>query len=228
MQRASSPPGTTRPTSRTTGARYAAKRRVFLDLFERRGIEVAGSEATFYLWVKVPGGETLAGVGRRAAGSRRCDRGARLVLRAGGRGVRADRDGADARGLPAGGRRARRCCWPTGAGMNRDDLAARIEASVRGSRRRARRRGGRGRDRAARPRRAARRRARRRRLAGERVGEEGGPALLPRARARDDRRRAVRVPRQASAEVRVRGARASASCRRRPPGTARSCPGASC
>ncbi|MGZ5350158.1 MAG: pyridoxal phosphate-dependent aminotransferase [Actinomycetota bacterium] len=36
--------------------RYGAKRRVFLDLFERRGIEVAGSEATFYLWVKVPGG----------------------------------------------------------------------------------------------------------------------------------------------------------------------------
>ena len=36
--------------------RYAAKRRVFLDLFERRGVEVAGSEATFYLWVKVPGG----------------------------------------------------------------------------------------------------------------------------------------------------------------------------
>ena len=36
--------------------RYAAKRRVFLDLFERHGVEVAGSEATFYLWVKVPGG----------------------------------------------------------------------------------------------------------------------------------------------------------------------------
>ena len=25
-------------------------------MFERHGIEVAGSEATFYLWVKVPGG----------------------------------------------------------------------------------------------------------------------------------------------------------------------------
>lgn len=36
--------------------RYAAKRRVFLEMFARRGIEVAGSEATFYLWVKVPGG----------------------------------------------------------------------------------------------------------------------------------------------------------------------------
>jgi succinyldiaminopimelate transaminase len=36
--------------------RYAAKRQVFLSLFERHGIHVAGSEATFYLWVKVPGG----------------------------------------------------------------------------------------------------------------------------------------------------------------------------
>jgi acetylornithine aminotransferase len=35
--------------------RYAAKRGVFLDLFEARGVAVAGSEATFYLWVKVPG-----------------------------------------------------------------------------------------------------------------------------------------------------------------------------
>ncbi len=37
--------------------RYATKRAIFLDLFARRGVEVAGSEATFYLWVKVPGGE---------------------------------------------------------------------------------------------------------------------------------------------------------------------------
>ncbi len=37
-------------------ARYAAKRRVFLDLFSRAGVEVAGSVATFYLWVKVPDG----------------------------------------------------------------------------------------------------------------------------------------------------------------------------
>jgi succinyldiaminopimelate transaminase len=35
--------------------RYAAKRRVFLEMFGRRGVEVPGSEATFYLWVKVPG-----------------------------------------------------------------------------------------------------------------------------------------------------------------------------
>jgi succinyldiaminopimelate transaminase len=36
--------------------RYAAKRRLFLELFDARGVQVAGSVATFYLWVKVPGG----------------------------------------------------------------------------------------------------------------------------------------------------------------------------
>jgi succinyldiaminopimelate transaminase len=36
--------------------RYAAKRRVFLDLFARHGVRVAGSIATFYLWVEVPAG----------------------------------------------------------------------------------------------------------------------------------------------------------------------------
>ena len=37
-------------------ARYAAKRAIFLELFAAKGIEVAGSVATFYLWVAVPGG----------------------------------------------------------------------------------------------------------------------------------------------------------------------------
>jgi succinyldiaminopimelate transaminase len=37
-------------------ARYAAKRAIFLELFGRHGIHVAGSVATFYLWVTVPGG----------------------------------------------------------------------------------------------------------------------------------------------------------------------------
>jgi succinyldiaminopimelate transaminase len=36
---------------------YRAKRRLFLDLFARRGVRVAGCEATFYLWCEVPGGE---------------------------------------------------------------------------------------------------------------------------------------------------------------------------
>ena len=41
-------------------ARYAAKRRLFLELFAARGVEVAGSAASFYLWVKVPGGRSSA------------------------------------------------------------------------------------------------------------------------------------------------------------------------
>ena len=36
-------------------ARYAEKRRVFLELFERHGVHIAGSVATFYLWLAVPG-----------------------------------------------------------------------------------------------------------------------------------------------------------------------------
>jgi acetylornithine aminotransferase len=39
--------------------RYGAKRRVLLDVFARHGVHVAGSEATFYLWVAVP-------IGRRS------------------------------------------------------------------------------------------------------------------------------------------------------------------
>ena len=37
-------------------ARYADRRAIFTKMFERAGVEVAGSEATFYLWVKVPDG----------------------------------------------------------------------------------------------------------------------------------------------------------------------------
>jgi acetylornithine aminotransferase len=39
---------------------YAAKRELFLEFFEGRGIRVAGSEATFYLWCQVPDGQTSA------------------------------------------------------------------------------------------------------------------------------------------------------------------------
>ena len=39
-----------------TRERYGRKRRLFLDCFERVGIRVAGSRATMYLWVEVPGG----------------------------------------------------------------------------------------------------------------------------------------------------------------------------
>ena len=36
--------------------RYGQKRRLMLQLFERHGLRVAGSVATFYLWIAVPGG----------------------------------------------------------------------------------------------------------------------------------------------------------------------------
>ena len=39
-------------------ARYGRKRALFLDLFARKGIRVPGSEATMYLWVGVPEGES--------------------------------------------------------------------------------------------------------------------------------------------------------------------------
>ena len=41
-----------------TRERYGRKRALFLELFERKGIRVAGSEATMYLWVDVPDGES--------------------------------------------------------------------------------------------------------------------------------------------------------------------------
>ena len=41
-----------------TRAAYGRKRKLFLDLFASRGVRVAGSEATFYLWVVVPEGRT--------------------------------------------------------------------------------------------------------------------------------------------------------------------------
>jgi acetylornithine aminotransferase len=39
-------------------ARYARKRALLLGVLERKGIRVAGSEATMYLWLAVPAGET--------------------------------------------------------------------------------------------------------------------------------------------------------------------------
>ena len=40
-------------------AAYAGKRKLFLDLFASHGIRLAGSAATFYLWVVVPSGTSL-------------------------------------------------------------------------------------------------------------------------------------------------------------------------
>lgn len=40
-------------------ARYAIKRRLFLDYFEKRGWKVEASEASFYLWLKAPRGSDV-------------------------------------------------------------------------------------------------------------------------------------------------------------------------
>jgi succinyldiaminopimelate transaminase len=45
--------------------RYARRRAILLDLLERKGLKVAGSVATMYLWVEVPDGETSEGFARR-------------------------------------------------------------------------------------------------------------------------------------------------------------------
>jgi succinyldiaminopimelate transaminase len=39
-------------------ALYARKRALFIELFERKGIRLAGSNATLYLWVETPAGES--------------------------------------------------------------------------------------------------------------------------------------------------------------------------
>jgi succinyldiaminopimelate transaminase len=41
-----------------TRERYRRKREIFLALFARKGLRVPASEATMYLWIEVPGGET--------------------------------------------------------------------------------------------------------------------------------------------------------------------------
>lgn len=43
---------------RRTRELYRRKREVFLELFARKGVRVAGSRATMYLWLAVPDGET--------------------------------------------------------------------------------------------------------------------------------------------------------------------------
>jgi acetylornithine aminotransferase len=41
-----------------TRERYGRKRTLFLDLFRAKGLRVAGSQATMYLWVETPAGES--------------------------------------------------------------------------------------------------------------------------------------------------------------------------
>ena len=44
---------------------YGAKRELFLEFFAHKGIRVAGSEATFYLWCEVPDGVSSEGFAAR-------------------------------------------------------------------------------------------------------------------------------------------------------------------
>jgi succinyldiaminopimelate transaminase len=44
---------------------YARKRTLFLDLFARKRVRVCGSDATMYVWLEVPGGETSEGFAER-------------------------------------------------------------------------------------------------------------------------------------------------------------------
>ena len=46
-------------------ALYAEKRRIMLEALERRGVRVAGSDATIYLWVEAPGGEASEALASR-------------------------------------------------------------------------------------------------------------------------------------------------------------------
>ena len=48
-----------------TRALYGRKRALFLELCRRKGIRVAGSEATMYLWLEVPGGESSEAFAQR-------------------------------------------------------------------------------------------------------------------------------------------------------------------
>ncbi len=44
---------------------YGRKRALFLEFFGRKGVRIAGSEATMYLWLEVPNGETSEGFAER-------------------------------------------------------------------------------------------------------------------------------------------------------------------
>ncbi len=112
-------------------ALYARKRAVLLPALEERGLRLAGSAATFYLWVDVGG--------PAEAFSRRLLEhgivvGARVVLRAGRRRVRPVRAGADGGRVCPGGRD-----HPERAVSDAADVVAALDRG-RGARCRARRR----------------------------------------------------------------------------------------
>ena len=84
-------------------AAYAAKRTLFLDLFERVGLRNAGGPATMYLWVAVPDGETSEAFATRLLEHGVAGRARRLPRRL-GRGLRPLRPRPHARGVRACGR----------------------------------------------------------------------------------------------------------------------------
>ncbi len=155
-----------------------------------------------------PRGPYVPGVVARAPGPGRPGRGAGVVLRPGGRGLRAHGSGA--------------CCWTSASERRRSSTVCcrrcRRERSRKPDRtdrtlvgricgwRRRRRRGGGGRRGPVGQGRGSRRAARGRDLEGEPVGEEGRAAVLPGARHDLHRGGALRVPRQAAAQARIRRA----------------------
>ena len=109
------------------------KRELFLDLFARHGTSRSRASVAGLLSVgrRSPAARPSLDVGVRAPRSRGRGRRARVVLRAGGRGLRADGDGADARGMPARGRGPR--ARPVRRRCTRE--RRRTPSSPRGSRR---------------------------------------------------------------------------------------------
>ena len=204
-----SPRGATSVHVEDNRARYAAKRAIFLDLFARHGVRVAGSEGDL-----LPVGSRCPARRRRSSGRSSSSTGQTSWSRRGRSSGRKARGSCGSRwsrrSRSASGRRAAlddlrrglRVIDVLEAGADRAPLgrpprptpSAPIDARRRGD------------DRAPRPGVRPRRRAGRAptALAGEHLGEAGGPALLPCPRARDDRGRTVRVSRQASAEARLR------------------------
>ena len=93
-----------------TRERYGRKRALLLDVLRRKGIRVAGSEATMYLWLAVPEGETSESFAERLL-EHGILRRARLVPRRRGRGLRrGSRSSPPRRSAPAPPRSWSACC----------------------------------------------------------------------------------------------------------------------
>ena len=182
-----------------TRARYGRKRALLLDLFARKGVRVAGSEATMYIWAEVPEGETSESFAERLL-----EHGVLVTpgsyLGAAGEGYfRVALVPVRGRSAPAPSRSWSACC----------------DTRARARDRRGARQG-----------RTPRRLARRRRLGRRRRGEGGDPRVLPPPQSRADDGRPVLL--QDKIPLKVPPNAASASSRRASPATARSSRTASC